>query len=231
MDTSFLDNFVLPDGAREDLDRQGFKMRSLEPGVSVMDGHDKGVPYRFFRLVEKDEAKSKAAGFTVHRSEDCIEWLKSKRMHCVERVRFLPPGLINIDEEGNITGAYSEAYKRYLSGKKSPGLELNKWGQLDDASIADLNAINVFTVEQFAEFPTTKFDRMGQVIKDAHSNAIQWVRGQAGRFEAEKQAGEIVKLQGEIAKLEEKLNATVAKKPKGRPKKEVEVAEYLGELA
>lgn len=219
-DKTPIEDFVI-----EDIDKLGYQMRNIQPGVTIMDGHDKGVPYKFFRLVEKDAMKSKAAGFAVHRSEDCVMWLKNKRMKCTERVRFLPPELLNIDHEGNITGVYAEAYKRYLKGQTASGLELSKWGKLDDASIADLTAMNIFSVEQFASMPKDRFARMGDLIKAAHEDAILWVRGQEGRFEAEKNAERIVGLESElvknqdlIAKLEEKLNLLSTKK--SRKKKE-----------
>lgn len=215
MQNGFLDNYVLPDGAREDLDRAGFKMRQLEAGVSIMDGHDRGVAFRFFRITEPNTQKTKLAGSRVllHDTEDCIEWNKSKRSKPVERVRFLPEGLLKVekDDDGEliITGhpTYVEAYKRYKKGLKEPGLSLTRWGYLDDASVATLVSEGVFSVEQFASLPRSKVDRFPLDIREAFEHAIFYVNGQKGRFEAEEQGKKILSLQAEISKRDDALAA------------------------
>lgn len=203
-----LDDFLLPEGAREDLMKAGVDMRSVGNGVAVMSGHDNGVAFRFFRHTEKNEAKSKPGKAPVMDSWDMVEWNKGKRNKPTERVRFLPPGLLHVDEDGEISGhpVWVESYKRFKQGLAAPGLPLTRWGALDDGQVGTLVAMGIFSVEQFAASPRTKIEgKFTKDIVDKYEEAIGWVATQEGRFEQETLAAENLKLQQGIAKRDAEM--------------------------
>lgn len=209
-----LNGFVLPDGAREDIIKSGAQMRNIDEGLGVMSGHDRGVAYRFFRHSQKNEAKSKAAKVLINDTEHMIEWNKGKRSKPTEKVRFLPPELLFVDEDGEVSGVMAESFRRYLAGISAPGLSLARWGALDDSQVAMLTSSGIFSVEQFAAQPRNKVQGKFPVeIVEKFEEAIQFVNGQAGRFETEALAKQNVELQAQIAKRDaefEELKAKVA---------------------
>jgi hypothetical protein len=238
LENGLLDKFSLPEGAAEDLAKQaGVFMQPLQHGVQVMSGHDNGVAFRFFNNAEKNEIKSKAAKVPLYNNEDMIEWNKGKRNKPTEKVRFLPPEFLFIDEDGEVTGRPDVviAYKRYKMGQSAPGTPLNKWGAMDDAQIKTLMDCGIFSVEQFAASPRSKIQgKFPQDIIDKFEEAIQYVNGQSGKFEVEAIAQKAVELEQRLAKkdqaieelqqqVKQLMGLTVAPKNKGgRPKKIVE---------
>lgn len=214
-----LENYALPDGAKEDILRAvgGLQMKNLEQGVSMMSGHDDGVPFVFYREDIKNERKTKLAKVPMFDTVDMVMWLKSKYSKPNEQVRFLPEGLLHIDEEGNVSGkpAWVEAWKRYKEGLSAKGTSLDKWGQLDSALVQTLVHSGVFSVEQFASIPASRVKgKYPQEIVDAHEQAIFWVNGQKGKFELEGITNKAAELEQSLAKkdlLIERLEERLAK--------------------
>lgn len=215
---SVLDNFVLPDGAREDLMRAGgaLQMRTVSDGVNVMSGHDNGVAFRFFEHAERNEAKSKAAKIAIFDKEDMIEWNKGKRNKPTEKVRFLPEGLLAISSEtGEILGGRAdmvEAYKRYKAGLAAQGTPLTRWNALDASQVATLASAGIFSVEQFAASPRHKIEGVfPRDLCEKFEEAIQYVNGQQGRFDMEKLATENVALSQALEKQADATRELLAK--------------------
>lgn len=237
---NFLDNFALPEGAREDLLRARVGLQSIGDGVNVMSGHANGVAFRFFENAELNKEKSKKAKCSLFDKEDMIEWTKSKRSKPTEKVRFLPPELLQVDQEsGEVTGhpAYVEAYKRYKAKMAAPGTPLDKWGALDSAEIATLAAAGIFSVEQFATSPRSKITgKFPKNIIEKFEEATYWMNGQQGRFDVDRLATENVELQKkleasqqkhreELAAMSERLAALEGKSSKKKAKAQTEDTE------
>lgn len=237
LENGLLDKFSLPEGAAEDLaSKGGVFMQGIQSGVQVMSGHDNGVAFRFFNNAEKSEIKSKAAKVPLFNNEDMIEWNKGKRNKPTEKVRFLPPEFLHVDEDGEVTGRPDVvlAYKRYKAGQAAPGTPLSRWGALDDAQIQTLVACGIFSVEQFAASPRNKIQgKFPQDIIDKFEEAIMFVNGQKGKFEVDMIAQRAVELEQRLAKKDQAIEelqaqvkqlmglSAVPKKKMGRPPKRV----------
>lgn len=222
-----IDNYALPDGAYDALKRQNRRMEDLGDGVSRYSGQDRGVSFRFWIETVKNEVKSKAARFTVFDEVEMIEWTSDRYNKPTEQVRFLPAELLTFDIDGEcIGGLYQDAYLRFKTGRKAPGLPLSKWGELSDSEVATLADAGIFTVEQFAAMPRDKIaGRYTQNFVDAFESAIQWVNGKQHRYQVEEQAEEILELRQAIAKRDrdlEELKEMISGSKKKKTKEKVE---------
>ena len=224
-----LDNFILPDGAVEEMASRGAFMQQMQPGVSIMSGQSGGLAYRFFSIQEKDEKASKLAKIPVFKARHMIEWNKGKRYKPTEQVRFLPEALLMFDEDGNAHGEYAESWNRYIKGLTAKGTPLHRWGELDDSIIATLTATGIFSVEQFAALPRGVVSgKYPHDILEKFDLAIEFVNGQSGRFEYEALAKQAADFQTQIAKRDtqmDELRAEIeklkgAKKPVKKKAKE-----------
>ena len=207
MQQGVLDNYRVPEVAQEAF--RGAVSRQIDDGVSIhqMAGHDKGVSYRFFIHQERNAIKSTAAKYWVPDSIEMIEWTVDKRLKPTERVKELPEELLAFDVDGEcIGGRYKEAYLAWKAGRNAPGLSLAKWGILGDAEIASLSHAGIFSVEQFAATPRSKFEgRYPQVFIEAHEQAVEWVARKESRVDVEMYASQIVELQRLTAKKDQEL--------------------------
>lgn len=233
MSLDVLNQFAFPDAAREDMTSRGLTQKiipSSGAGGTVsefqMQGHEKGVPYRFFTIVEKHGMKSEEFDMEINKEEDCIEWFVHKKHKPTERLRLLPEGLIKFskdvfDKQGNLVrkggectgGILKDAYLRWKQGLQTPGLPLERWGKLSMSQVLTLQSEGVFTVEQFCSMPRDRVEgRFPREFVDAFDNAIQWQNAQAPSQQVEKyaeilfkkeqeHAQELNKLRGEIEKL------------------------------
>lgn len=235
MDASILDNFVLPDGAAEAIRKQNRRIESLGDGVvRSTAGHDRGVSFRFWVHAEFNKLKSKAAKYEKSTETEMIEWHPDKYNKPTERVKDLPPELLEFDDETGecIGGRYMESYKRWKQGLSAPGLPLSKWNVLSDGWVATFAASGIFSVEQFAAMPRSKIEgKYPEEVCEAFERAILFVNMKEGRQESDKQAEEIVALQQQNAKQRaemEELKAqmkSLMEKPKKKQKEITEDAD------
>lgn len=227
------DNYALPEVAVEAIRKQGLKEVQLDDGVNrLMSGHDKGVAFRFFISPAYNKLKSSLAGYEVYDDVEMIEWMIDRKNKPCELVRFLPPELLGFDRDGNcVGGRYRESYLNFKAGRNAPGLPLAKWGQLSDGEIASLASINVFTVEQLAEQPRSKFEgRMPQEFVDALDRAIQFVAGKEQRGIQAAHAEKMKELEQTNKLLLERLALLEAKTPAAKPKSKKEELDLLSEI-
>lgn len=201
-----LDNFALPGGAREDIQRRGFKMQPVADGIQKLYGSDKGMAYEFFMHEEYNELKSKGLKCQLFDSFVMIRWLKSKRMKPEERIRFLPPELLFIDEDGVASGRYADTYNNFKNGEQVSGLKLSGWGVLEPALVATLTAAHIYSVEQFAETPMNKVaSRFPKEIVDAHERAVQYLNSKDSNKVIDAAAEKVADLERENTKMKSEL--------------------------
>jgi len=250
-----IENFALPGVAADQLRAQAANIKevTLDDGVSMMSGHDRGVAYRFYTHTVLNDKKSKLVKYKHYDEVDMIEWLVDRRSKPTEiALRHftdpsdptktiyrseLPEELLSFDEDGNcIGGLYKEAYDRFKSGRNAPGIPLSKWGVLSDSMVATLASAGIFSVEQLASQPRSKIEgKYPEEILNAFEQAIIWETSKDTRAVASKQSEEILRLSDEVkhrdrrmAELEAQVKAlslATKKKPGRKPKNVQEVLE------
>lgn len=182
---AMINGFDLPADAVEQLQRlnaQGkLTTTSIEPGVTEVSGHDKGVAYRFFTHQDFQKEESKKLRYEKFKTLDMIEWYVDEKSKTTERINMLPETHLKIevweDEESGekieeITGIYADAYKRWKEGLAAPGLSLTKWEILTDSEIATLHSLRIYTVEQFAATPRAKIQHLPKEMQEKFERAI-----------------------------------------------------------
>jgi hypothetical protein len=233
-----IDKFPLPDVAVRSLKEKQYGEDRLDDGVSVMSGHNKGVAYYFDTHQQYNPFKSEQAGYEVFDTIELIYTIRDRQNVIPERVNFLPHELLKFDQDGEcVGGKYRESYLAWKAGKKAPGTKLATWGVLSDSHVATLHAQGIFSVEQFAECPRSKFESRYPVeFQEAHDRARQFLASRALREEADKNAqrfgsieseneklkAELKALQAQMASLMQTDNGVSEPRRRGRPRKEVE---------
>jgi len=227
-----LDNYILPGEANEVLRKRGMQTQSLGDGISrLMSGHDSGIAYRFFLHAEKNEIKSELAGYEVNDEVEMIEWLKSRRQKPTERGKFLPEGLLKFNREGKcVAGRYQEAYLRFKSGQGLVGLPVDKWDALTIGMVKTLQSEDIYTVEQFADWPEHKVRELfSQDFVDAHKKALQYAGSSDMRARNKEQVDKMLEMEQKYAKAMERIeslegnktNNGAAKRKRSTTKKKV----------
>lgn len=218
-------NYALPQVAVDDLKRHQVQGRMVSDGVETfLPENDKGLAYRFFVTTLENKARTKAVGLIRDDEVEMIEWIIDKDNRPTERVRMLPPELLEFDEEGEVIGGkYKDSYLRFKQGAKSPGLPLTKWGVLSDGDVSALARIGIFSVEQLAATPRGKIEgKFYQDVVDAFEKAIMYVRGKDQSKGLDEAASKIISLEEQVAKLTAMLEGKSQKKGK-KSDKNVEV--------
>jgi len=206
---SILDDYIgVPEYAREDVARQGFRPQEVDSGVSIYGGNDHGVAFRFVNHSEYNKTKSKLTKIEQSDTFDMIEWTVDKRNHPSERVKFLPPELLEFDDDGDcVGGRLMPDYQRFKSGLKSPGLPLSRWDVLSQENVVTLAGNGIFSVEQFAATPRNKIvSKFSGEIVEALERAIFYVNGKAARDESANTASEMLKMAQENSKLADQVS-------------------------
>lgn len=221
---NILDQFQssLPAGAYEDIKRQGRVAQTLEDGVTVLAGHDKGVAYRFYVHTVFNPRVSKTVGYEYFDEIEMIEWLIDKNNKPTERVNLLPEELLKRSFDGKevIGGRYFEAYKRFKEGRDAVGTPLRKWGVLSDGNVASLEAAQIFTVEQLAEITR---DRIAGVypedVVEAHDRAVLHMKSRDQVAVQNEQARKMADMEAELEKLRAMVKGDATPEPKKRGRK------------
>lgn len=271
---NILDDFEFPDVARENFINKGLTQQLISQGSGVsistftMAGHEKGVPFRFVCIAEKNNIKSQDFDMEINDNVDLVEWFVTKDHKPTERVTLLGDDFLKfrkekvimsdgtsrmfikkeIDDQGNVKmecvgGKWKDAYIAWKNGLSSGGLSLERWGKVTPGHVATLNALGVFSVEQFAAMPRDRVEgRMPLDLVKIFEDAIHYVNSQQPMQEIKHYADQMLELKQELAKrarenealrqrmdeIMETREAAPAKK-RGRPRKtQVEVSPEEG---
>jgi len=124
---------------------------------------------------------------------------------------------------------YRTAYKRWKEGRSQPGTSLEKAGIADNAQVAELAALGVFSVEALSDksegWIDQTFPQMKRAVyRDLHEQALFFVAAKTGIVDAKAQGDKISVLEAQNNALASELDNLRAKikgttKPRGRPKK------------
>ncbi len=202
-----LENYNLPGNANVLLKSRSLQVVDLGDGNSrLVSGHDKsGVPYRFFMHLEKNQTRSKTLGYADFDSIPMVEWHPDDWNKPTERVKELPEALLTITDDGEVYGQFAESYVRFRDGLEAKGLPLNRWQEVTDVEIATLATMRIYTVEQLAASPRTKFSVMPQRFQDIFEAAIQHTNGYNVRQMNKEMADRVLALEADKAKMADEM--------------------------
>lgn len=255
----FLNQFQFPPEA-QDFINSGLVQRQINSGnggsVSTFQsaGHDRGISFRFFLHPVKNEVKSEEFDMEINDEIEMIEWNVSKDFKPVERVHMIPEyflkfrkvkGLPDCNGKPRMVfkrpfectgGVWKEAYIAWKEGRESLGLPLERWEKLSIAQVATLQALGVFSVQQFASMPRDRVEgRMPPDLVEAFESAIQFVNSQKPMQDVQKYADQVLQLKQEAAARDRELetlkeqmagllanNSTPKKKLGRKPKAQTE---------
>lgn len=237
-----LNQYNFPPEAREDLSARGLHAKSLTRDITAFEqgGHDKGIAYRFFTHAVVNKLKSEDFDIDVNDEVEMIQWFVRKDHKPVERVEFLPDGLLKFVRDkktGKVIeprvvkgGEYAEAYKRWKEGLVADaGLPLQRWDALSMGEIASLESEGIFTVEQFAALPEENVrTRFPKNFQEKFEKAIRFVNSK-NTIDVSKYTDQVALLKQENTKREhemealrkevEELRSGAPKAKRGRPAK------------
>lgn len=219
---SELDNYRLPtDFARKDIDERGYKMKNIGNGATIATAEG-AVPVSFHYAEVENPIKSKGVKCKIYDEFEIVMWHKSKRMKPTARISELPPELLFIDFDGDISGEWADLYKLFKARKSAKGLDLDKWGELSTGEIATLHSIKVFTLEDFASKSMDALKQRGlpASILEKHDSAIQLVNAREGKADLKAAAETIVSLERELSAARAKIGELEnSEQPKTKKKK------------
>lgn len=129
------------------------------------------------------------------------------------------------DKDRSKYAAQLDAYRRKQDATTLSGTPLEMWPQLDRRQVAELKALNIFTVENLA----TLQDSHGGKIMGFHElrrKAENFLRAASGSAEFDKMSQELAKRDEQIAQMQEQFKAMQAqmatmsqhKKPGPKPR-------------
>lgn len=228
--SGIMDNFALPanveaSGAREVVNKLTFK--NLDNGVSIMSGHEKGIPYRFLKVAifngwqpktREEEQKARADGkvwsdsnierecvMPIYEDADAVEFIYSRYRHPVQLVKHLNRDRMRFGIDGEIIGgSMAEDYKRWKDGLGPSGHSLELWHEITPGILKTLNSQNVFTVEQFASMSR---DRVKEIfpknVQLIFEHLVDYVSGKDAASVAAEYESRIKALEAELSAARE----------------------------
>lgn len=246
-----MDNFALPanveaSGAREAVNKLMFK--NIDNGVSVMSGHEEGMPFRFLQVAvfngwsprtKEEEIEAIEAGrkwsdsnieaecvMPVYDDVDAVEFIYSRYRHPVQLVKHLNRERIRFGIDGEIIGgSMAEDYKRWKEGLGPSGHSLELWHEISPGILKTLNSQNIFTVEQFASMPRNKVKEIfPKNIQLIFEHLVDYVSGKDATKVAEEYEGRVAELEAELAALKGEDSGS----KNGAVKQEPDLASVLG---
>lgn len=163
----------------------------------------------FYRGYERNEAKSLEAGRAVHDDVDMVKiMVPGQRDSVVSRAT------------GEYRARFPRQWEQYKANAEQvgSGTRLAEVPWLTPAQVADLNAVNVRTVEQLSTLPDSNAHTfMG--LQGLKQRAQAFLDAAAGAAPALKLQSELEKRDAEIAELRELVNNLVAEKKAAVAKK------------
>lgn len=163
-------------------------------------GHNKGITPIFFTVAEPNPKESELQGRAVYTTEERVHLMIAGDSFSVHSQP--------VDE--GIKWRFPEAYKHWKQtneGRQITGTPLKMWPLATPVQIKELEAINVFSVEDLANIADVHINRIpdGRVWRQ---RAQAWLETAAGTATATRFAAENERLRERLAALESKINAT-----------------------
>lgn len=177
---------------------------------------DAAVPRFFIEAVEQT-FKSEQAGRPVFEDVEFVEIviLGDNKTRAVEKVN-----------QGHVD-RWPQYYAKFKKGQQDThdgGTPLKEWPPVRPSQIAELNALNVYTVEHLARVPDNNLDRLGPGARALRDKAAAWLKASEDSGEIMRLVAANKRLEERVRELEERL-ATSGDEPQeerrrpGRPRK------------
>ena len=179
---------------------------------------DASLRVRFFKHAVFNQAKSEEAGRQIFDEVDYISIVApgQRNSEHVCKVR-------DIDK-----ARFPQQWSDYQANQEQrmSGTPLDMWPAVGVAKVAEMNALNVFTVEQLAAIPDTAIGKLGPGTLDLRNKAKAYIDGASENAETKRMGTEIEQLKAELRRMNEEFSKAGVehKKRPGRRAKVVEEA-------
>jgi len=176
---------------------------------------DAAVP-RFFVEAVEQTFKSEQAGRPVFEDVEFVEivLLGDNKTRAVEKVN-----------QGHVD-RWPQYYAKFKKGQQDVydgGTPLKEWPPMRPSQIAELNALNVYTVDQLARVPDNNLDRLGPGARALRDKAAAWLKASEDTGEIARLIAANKQLEARVLELEERLaggeEPQEERRRPGRPRK------------
>jgi hypothetical protein len=156
------------------------------------------IKVRFFSEPEQDEIETKKQGRPIYKETEMVEvTFAGDRSQVLIRLADDP-----VDNKG--TGAYKDIYAAeydaFKSGKARAvsGTPLEHWPILTTAQVAEMKALNIFSVEDLAGLQDRALRQIGPNGRDLHEQAKSFLKLAKESAPMSEMAAEIARLKAQI---------------------------------
>lgn len=183
-------------------------MEFLTPKAQMME--PSAVFPRFYMRQKQNEAKTREEGRPIFFEKEYVEIIIGGD----KKTRIDTP--VNDDHRKR----WPEHYRRFKEGGASvvEGTSLKEWGAIPATRALELNAMNVFTVEQLSDLSDTMMQNIGMDGRALVAKAKAFIEARKDAGAIEKYAAENTKLRDDVdflkLQLEELQQQVKASKPK-----------------
>jgi hypothetical protein len=174
---------------------------------------DEGNFVRFEEVPAKNEAASLAAGRPIFdkvlMATVVVPGSRQEAVHEIERT--FSDG--SVRRKDAVAQRFSRQLEVYRSQNKSAdmvGTPLAQWPGMDVRQIAELNALNIYTVEALAGVSDGSLDRLGHGGRGLRDRAKAYLESAKGSAHAEHLASELAKRDETISNLERQVKELAA---------------------
>ncbi|MDH3588786.1 MAG: hypothetical protein OEQ74_05225 [Gammaproteobacteria bacterium] len=169
-----------------------------------VDENAEGVLPIFYHRAVLDKSASDDEGRQVYRNE---EWI---------RMRVRGDNTLEVDRrvKAKDRERFADSYDKFAKGqeqKYGTGLPLTEWPQADVAIVKMFNSLDIYTVEQLAQFPDTSIHRLrgGQTWKQ---KAIKWLANSGDDGTLRDEVSELRRMVGELMSENKKLKSKTTRR-------------------
>lgn len=185
---------------------------------AVSYGEDKGLFVEFRSEPFYNEFQSKSQGKAIYDNKVMVKiYTPGDKTKIVDRLARLE------DEDGFPADSrrWPQQWAAFQEGRKAEveGTPLGMWPMINSAQVRELNAINIYTVEQLAEVNDSILDNIGLGARSLRDGAITFIRHAQEEGAFAKMEARNNDLQRQLDELRASMGED-AKRGPGRPKKE-----------
>lgn len=169
-----------------------------------------GIFPKFYMKAIPNKAESEKAGRPIYRDAEYVEIrIAGDKGSVVSRkVR---------DEDRN---RWPELYGRFKKQQEASveGTPVEEWPVLSASKVAELKALNIFTVEALAELKDSGLANLGMGARDLQAKAKAYLDASKDSSLVQKQASEIEELKRQVDFLKKQIT-DLGKEPEEKPKR------------